>query len=208
MNYIRKNGVNKEPTQFQIGVGEHYRVVDDERTAEKAQIISVKEILHYPSYVSSRQGDDIALIRIHSDIEWNDFVQPVCLPADKSSLFSGATATVAGWGLKGDGHLANELQKVDVPILANDDCQRWYKEEKKTLTIVDGSLCAGFEEGGKDACRGDSGGPLVIKKDGRQIVVGLVSTGFGCAKPKLPGIYTRVNHYLDWIKSSLSINKN
>ena len=47
----------------------------------------------------------------------------------------------------------------------------------------------------------------MIKRDGRQVVVGVVSTGFiGCAsQPKLPGIYTRVNlnHYLEWIKSSL-----
>ena len=45
------------------------------------------------------------------------------------------------------------MQKVDVPILANTECQQWYKDEKKSLVIVDTSLCAGLEKGGKDSCQ-------------------------------------------------------
>lgn len=51
------------------------------------------------------------------------------------------------------GTRANILQKVDVPILANTDCQQWYKDEKKSLIVVDTALCAGLEIGGKDACQ-------------------------------------------------------
>lgn len=124
------------------------------------------------------------------------------------------------------GQRPNALQKVDLPIIENKVCQEWYKDEKKPLTIVDTSMCAGFEQGGKDACQvgnrysicfnvcvlfkiknfkilnflqGDSGGPLMIKKDGRHLLVGVVSAGVGCARPRLPGLYTRVNKYLDWI---------
>jgi hypothetical protein len=42
---------------------------------------------------------------------------------------------------------------VDVPILANNDCQQWYKDEKKSIIIVDKALCAGLENGGKDSCQ-------------------------------------------------------
>jgi len=46
-------------------------------------------------------------------------------------------------------------------------------------------ICAGHENGGKDACQGDSGGPLMNKDpdDDRWTLLGIVSAGFSCAKP-------------------------
>ena len=55
-------------------------------------------------------------------------------------------------------------------------------------------LCAGYPEGGIDACKGGSGRPLVVNGG----LIGIVSSGEGCAKPGEPGeprVYTRVSTY-------------
>ncbi|XP_057365453.2 serine protease 30-like [Daphnia carinata] len=199
--------ITKEATQFHVGVaGLNMKARDGTATSRKGiRLLRVNRIVNHPTYdpVKSKVADDIALIQLDQEAEWNDMVQPTCLPNPDKDSYTGMVATVAGWGLtneiKNGGQRPNTLQKVDLPIIENKVCQEWYKEEKKSLTIVDTSMCAGFEKGGKDSCQGDSGGPLMIKKDGRHLLVGVVSAGVGCARPRLPGLYTRVNKYLDWI---------
>lgn len=62
--------------------------------------------------------------------------------------------------------------------------------------------CAADPNGMSDTCQGDSGGPLqILRSDlNSSTVVGVVSTGFSCGN-NLPGIYTRVAHFIDWIES-------
>ena len=49
----------------------------------------------------------------------------------------------------------------------------------------------------------DSGGPLMVNNGDSTMVVGIVSTGIGCARPRLPGLYTRISDYVAWIGQSL-----
>ncbi|VDO00567.1 unnamed protein product, partial [Rodentolepis nana] len=53
----------------------------------------------------------------------------------------------------------------------------------------------------------DSGGPMMCRSgvDGQFILVGIISFGVNCASG-YPGIYTRVNSYLDWIREITSNN--
>lgn len=79
-----------------------------------------------------------------------------------------------------------------------------YNKERNQPALRNGvdqsQYCAFDPIGTKDSCQGDSGGPLqtVRTYSNPAKVVGVVSFGVSCGHG-LPGVYTRVAHYIDWI---------
>src|SRR5262249_33129474 len=77
----------------------------------------------------------------------------------------------------------------------------WYPPSRELIST--NMLCAGTNDGAKDACFGDSGGPLVVSRAGAKVEAGIVSwgPGDGCGLTNLYGVYARVDRYLDWIRA-------
>lgn len=122
----------------------------------------------------------------------------------------------AGWGtIKEENSIKSHiLYQVQVPVIPNDQCEKSFRAISKRVKaaqnyVIDEKyvLCAGLDDGGKDACNGDSGGPLMLPifANGRfpYFQIGIVSYGEGCARPKIPGVYTNVLQYTDWIIDKL-----
>ncbi|XP_055692638.1 transmembrane protease serine 9 [Lutzomyia longipalpis] len=152
----------------------------------------------HPEYNCLRAANDIALLRV-KPIEFTTTIQPSCIATEDTPVNS--VATVMGWGWTHEnqsvGQRADTLQKAQVHVWPNSQCQMSFKSHEKSIVITEEQLCAGKESGGVDACWADSGGPLVSTEG---LLIGIVSTGIGCARPDLPGIYTRVTKYANWIK--------
>ncbi|KAK4304697.1 hypothetical protein Pmani_023369 [Petrolisthes manimaculis] len=117
----------------------------------------------------------------------------------------GDSCIVSGWGRLGaNGDLPNKLRAADVKLLNDSQCNEMFKNSVYTISKT--NLCAGGEE--KDACQGDSGGPLVccsgsINDVGSCRLAGITSWGIGCATRGLPGVYTELAHYVDWIRENV-----
>ncbi|CAH2044087.1 unnamed protein product, partial [Iphiclides podalirius] len=169
----------------------------------------LSRILPHPDYRCNRKPNDVALLKTLRQLVWTSELRPACLPQSSSSDFSGIQAIVAGWGFtnedRGIGTRPNILQKTDVVVVTNDECNSWYESQGSKVKIVSTQMCAGHEQGGRDSCWADSGGPLIVRGNkGHSMVVGVVSTGSGCARAKMPGIYTRVSRYTNWIVENVN----
>ncbi|XP_077498807.1 brain-specific serine protease 4-like isoform X2 [Amblyomma americanum] len=150
-----------------------------------------------------RKEHDIALVELNAPVQESESVQPVCLPVDADYWPpKGTLCRVAGWGVTLDRTQSRHfLREVALPVVDRKQCQTWFTDRE----IGQMQLCAGYERGARDACSGDSGGPLVTRNGSQWILVGIVSTGVGCAKPRQPGIYTAVAPYLTWINEQAGL---
>lgn len=122
-------------------------------------------------------------------------VWPVSLPSPLDVFSTSSQCWVTGWGMVA----ANKPlggQKTLQQLKAT--CRQSYPQTSEN------QLCAGYLEGGKGTCKGDSGGALVCKTSKGFIQVGVVSFGlFPCDQYGYPTVFTRVQNYIQFIKSSI-----
>ncbi|OXA42922.1 Trypsin-1 [Folsomia candida] len=103
-----------------------------------------------------------------------------------------------GWGgIYEGGPQPAIYKKVDLQVWDNQQCAAKYGG-RAPGGITSHMVCAGSQNA--DACRGDSGGPLMRNTGGRWEQIGIVSWGIGCGS--YPGVYTRLDHYTDWVASN------
>jgi len=158
---------------------------------------------YYPAYDSEQVIHDVAIIKLKTPIKFNENVIPICLPAPNQTFPAGTVVTVAGWGLTAEGAKKTSmlLMQVGVPIVDYATCKA--SQAEGSIVVDSASICAGYKDGGQDACQADSGGPFMIKDGDHYILLGAVSFGNGCARANEYGMYTRISSYVDWIKGEI-----
>lgn len=188
---------NPEDIKVYVGV---YRQSD----LVSGQKIAVKRYITHPLWGKDESSfHDIALLELAEAAT----VEPVKLNAGDTLPDFGMAL---GWGSTASSirNYTNELYQVVLPLVSNAACQAAYTAFNGT-EIFDYELCAGYINGGKDACIGDSGGPLIIQNGDDHRLIGIVSFGDFpdgtppggkyCAGTDSYGVYTRVSAYQDFI---------
>ncbi|XP_009667996.2 coagulation factor IX-like [Struthio camelus] len=165
----------------------------------KEQKIDVERIWTHPHYDSNNHNSDIALLYLSSNVIFNEYAIPICLPSPSLATLlteEGRVGMVSGWGATHyKGATLRFLMKVKLPIVSMDTCQ-----QSTDRLVTDNMFCAGYDAEAEDACKGDSGGPFTVSYHNTWFLLGIVSWGEGCAEKGKYGVYTRVSNYIPWIK--------
>jgi secreted trypsin-like serine protease len=192
---LDNDGAVFAPDRVQVRLGEYNRAGND----GTEQNLTVQSVLIHPNYDSTRHDSDLALLYLSAPATLGNgvhFIYPITESVALTATIPGTAATVTGWGRTTEGGtLAQQLMEVTLPIISNELCNFSYG------IITENMLCAGYEDGGYDACQGDSGGPLVVPVGEAQWrLAGVVSFGFGCARPHFYGVYVRVARFTLWLE--------
>ncbi|KAK9878520.1 hypothetical protein WA026_022417 [Henosepilachna vigintioctopunctata] len=200
-----------------VRVGEYdlSSTIDCETDADNKKIcappaldVKVERIILHPHYKKGKFGDDIALIRLASKINFTDTLAAICLPVTQETSsydFSGKKVLVTAFRLTEKGKNATTPVKENIKYIDRSECNKIYD---KMIHISHLQMCAGGTDM-IETCGGDSGNALqvVASVNGEQRYVQHGITSLGprtCGKHGRPAVYTRVSYYMDWILDNMS----
>jgi secreted trypsin-like serine protease len=168
-------------------------------------VYKIDRVIVHAGYKRHEKPNDIAMIHIVPDRQRARTpiyriapITPMAPPTNGMEMLKvGQQVRTTGWGRTSyKGLLMQQLGETKLDLMANEQCKTIYGEK-----YSDRALCA--YSPGTDSCEGDSGGPLTLGNDIAKLkLVGIVSFGRGCAESGIPGVYTRVEAYYDWIQAA------
>ncbi|CAG5110821.1 Oidioi.mRNA.OKI2018_I69.chr2.g5179.t1.cds [Oikopleura dioica] len=186
--------------KMKVFLGVHDSTDEGLANAESRDVV---DIITHPEFNRPQDyNNDVALLKLETPVHFSDNISPLCLPDEKVCMKEGVPCVTVGWGITDEKNVtstADELQEVVVRVISNEKCLTYPDYTDK---VTEQMVCAGYKDGGKDACSGDSGGPLMckVRENGPWVFYGITSFGIGCARPNAPGVYARVPQFVDWIK--------
>jgi secreted trypsin-like serine protease len=188
-----------EPTEVDGGIAKVV-IGRHKLSAVGGESFTVDRVIRHPGFSFDDMQNDLSLL--HLSTAATGTPAKLVSTADLASVVAGANVTVTGWGTVSEsGQPSDVLREVTVPLISNETCKAQYAD---LVPVADSMICAGLPQGTKDACQGDSGGPLYQNVNGNTVLVGIVSWGYGCARPNRAGVYTRVSSFLDWINTNMA----
>lgn len=157
----------------------------------------------FPHEQYNRQGlrNDVGLIKLPRDaVGQNIVVVPMAVSGSLEDLMVRAS----GFGVTENGMISNDLLKVNLRTITNQECLQTYSPN----LVTENTLCATWvTREGESTCQGDSGGPLSTVIDGQDVLIGVSSfvSSTGCESGD-PSGYSRTSAFQDWINQTINNN--
>nr|XP_033809446.1 serine protease 57 [Geotrypetes seraphini] len=181
---------NLRPESVQVVLGAHSLTAQE----PSQQNFTVQVSVSHPDYNMETGENDIHLLKLNKAALVNNFVRKISLPKQGEDVTPGSKCSIAGWGDTSDFETkARALMETNTEVINRASCNSSWRgaiSQRMLCATSPDTVARGF-------CSGDSGAPLVCKKH----AVGVVSfSGFRCANPRFPDVYTRVSEFTSWME--------
>ncbi|KAI5740832.1 hypothetical protein M8J76_007694 [Diaphorina citri] len=193
---------------YSVAAGEWFINGIVEEELEEEQRRDVLDVRIHPNYSTETLENNIALLKLSSNIDFDDYIHPICL-ADWNVTYDSENCVITGWGRdSADDKSYNQyLRQVGLNLLPRDKCQNILRQSSlgQYYEIMHGYICAWNGSSEINSCKGDGGGPLVCpSKEDPTIFfqVGIAAWSVVCT-PDMPGLYTNIEYYRDWIDETV-----
>ncbi|XP_046982143.1 collagenase-like isoform X2 [Schistocerca americana] len=97
------------------------------------------------------------------------------------------------------GYIPDILQYAELTVVPNSVCEEGYGPG----VVLESTLCAGNKF--KGICLNDHGGALVLKSKEGYKQIGVASFIYDKCDVPIPGGFSRITHFLDWITKTVAI---
>ncbi|KAF9819119.1 hypothetical protein SFRURICE_000784 [Spodoptera frugiperda] len=163
--------------------------------------IATTDVIMHPQYSTANLNNDIAMIRLPTNVLFTTGIQPIALPPSWSGTFVGNWAVAAGFGRTSDQQAGAStiVSHVNLQVISVQACQAVFG----SVFVVPSTICTNGA-GGVGICGGDSGGPLVYNQNGVPTLIGVSSfvARDGC-QLGFPSAFARVTSFDSFIRQYL-----
>ncbi|XP_050420468.1 phenoloxidase-activating factor 2-like isoform X2 [Adelges cooleyi] len=198
----------KNPKSLVVRAGEWDTMTTNEPIPH--QNIKVDKIVMHEKYDDIMAYNDIALILVSKPFKLTENIRTICLP--NTGFENGLERCFAsGWGKDSKSVIRSNqaiLKKIELPIVPRSACLDELRKTRlgESFELHESFICAGGEDG-KDTCDGDGGSPLMCpipEYPDKFHQSGIVSWGIGCGQNNIPGVYTNVAKFRNWIDKQMN----
>lgn len=202
-----ERSVNIKPEHIKVHLADH----EKEKNDKFEKVVNVKSICRSTKFKRTDEGGsryDFTILELAETVEFNDHIQPACLPYKPVQLKKSTKCFVIGLGIMKydptnfEHKFARIVQKMPVKRTS---CRQWgVRHDDRSRHCFTKAVGKG------DSCTGDSGGPILcINPNNRWTVMGIVSYGSeacdGSESMGWVGVYTRVQALLNQMNMDCKI---
>lgn len=190
------------PSDWSVVLGEHHllnkEVFEQRRRVEAIFLHPKYKSMFFEGIYDTPPDYDVAMVRLSEPAVYDSYVSPICLIRLGVTFPWGKECYVTGWGhVQWNSSQPDILREAKVRLVPPKICNSANSYNGK---VHSRALCAGFEQGGVDACQYDSGGPLSCEYHGQFYLTGVVSWGHECARPHKYGVYANMFEITTWVE--------